>query len=164
MSDRAADRGVGGTSRRHVLGLAVVVGAGLPALAACGGGSDTTTPSGSSGDGTPGTTGSGAADAAPLVATGDVPVDGGVILDARKIVVTQPTKGTFKAFSAVCTHQSCTVTSVEKGAVLCPCHQSAFSIADGAPTTNPVTGKRGPAPTPLPEIAVTVQDGQVVEA
>ncbi|MEO7979536.1 MAG: Rieske (2Fe-2S) protein [Sporichthyaceae bacterium] len=165
--DRAADGpggdGVGGTSRRHVLGLVVVAGAGLPVLAACGGGSDTTATSGTSGK-PPAASGSSAAPAGPLVATGDVPVDGGVILDARKIVVTQPTKGTFKAFSAVCTHQSCTVSTVEKGAVICPCHQSAFSITDGAPTTNPVTGKRGPAPSPLAEIAVTVQGGQVVEA
>jgi Rieske Fe-S protein len=86
-----------------------------------------------------------------------VPVNGGVILDAKKIVVTQPTEGTFKAFTAVCTHQACLVGSVKDGVISCPCHGSAYSAADGSV-------QNGPATRPLKEFPVTVQDGEVVEA
>lgn len=146
-------------SRRTVLGLAAAAGAGLPLLTACGGGgSDTTTAgTGSSTSETPSDGGSGSAAAGPLVATADVPVKGGVILDGPKIVVTQPTAGTFKAFSAICTHQSCTVGSVKDNVISCPCHGSMYNAANGQ-----VEG--GPAPRPLKEINVTVQGDQVVEA
>ena len=144
-----------GTSRRHVLGLAVVAGAGLPLLTACGGGSDTTT-TGSGGSDSPSAAASSKA-AGPLVATKDVPVDGGVVLDEQKIVVTQPTQGTFKAFTAVCTHQGCTVGSVKDGVISCPCHGSAYSAADGSV-------QNGPATRPLKAIAVTVEGGEVVQA
>src|SRR5262245_30642765 len=46
---------------------------------------------------------------APLAHTGDVPVGGGIVLDQKNIVLTQPRKGTFKAFTATCTHQGCQV-------------------------------------------------------
>ena len=159
MSLSAPGTDPAGTSRRHVLGLAVVAGAGLPVLAACGGGSGDTTTDGAAtpggGDTSSGDASGGAA--GPLVATSEVPVNGGVILDAQKVVVTQPTAGTFKAFSAVCTHQSCTVGSVKDGVISCPCHGSAYNAADGSV-------KNGPATRPLKEISVTVQDGEVVEA
>ena len=66
------------------------------------------------------------------------------------VVVTQPTAGTFKAFSSTCTHMGCTVSSVKNGTINCPCHGSRYSIADGS-----VQG--GPAPRPLAarRIAVT---------
>lgn len=149
----------GEPSRRAVLGLATAAGAaGL--LAACGGGGDTSaepggaseSPSEAGSTSGSGPTGGGGA----LVATSEVPVGAGVILEARKIVVTQPTEGTFKAFSAVCTHQSCTVASVKDGTISCPCHGSAFSAADGSV-------QNGPADRPLREVPVTVEDGQVVE-
>jgi nitrite reductase/ring-hydroxylating ferredoxin subunit len=146
-----------GASRRHVLGLAVAAGAGLPLLTACGGGDEaTTTGAGSSGSGAPSSATS-SKPAGPLVATGKVPVNGGVILDSQKIVVTQPTDGTFKAFTAVCTHQACIVGSVKDGVISCPCHGSAYSAADGSV-------QNGPATRALKEIPVTVQDGEVVEA
>ena len=43
-----------------------------------------------------------------------VPVGGGVILTKDEVVVTQPEAGTFKAFSAVCTHQGCLVGLVDQ--------------------------------------------------
>ncbi len=87
----------------------------------------------------------------------DVPVGGGKVFTAAKVVVTQPTKGKFNAFSAVCTHVGCVCNQVADGTINCPCHGSKFAIADGS-----VAG--GPAPTPLPGVAVAVKDGTVVRA
>src|SRR4051812_38930234 len=47
-----------------------------------------------------------------MIKVTDIPVGGGKIYDQRRIVVTQPTAGTFKAFDALCTHMGCVVTSV----------------------------------------------------
>jgi len=43
----------------------------------------------------------------PSVATSKVPVGGGVILENADYVITQPSKGKYKAFSKICTHQGC---------------------------------------------------------
>ncbi|QLE70991.1 Rieske (2Fe-2S) protein [Streptomyces rectiverticillatus] len=79
---------------------------------------------------------------------------GGKVFPDRKVVVTQPVKGEFKAFSAVCTHQGCVVKDVSGGAINCPCHGSKFRIADGS-----VQG--GPAQGPLPEEQVSVRGGSL---
>jgi Rieske Fe-S protein len=84
----------------------------------------------------------------PLVETAKVPVGGGVILEGERLVVTQPQAGVFKAFSAVCTHQGCTVTGVDNGIIECGCHGSRFRATDGS-----VAG--GPANAPLRETRVT---------
>ena len=59
------------------------------------------------------------------------------MIAAAKVVVTQPTKGDFKAFSAVCTHQGCVVKEVKDNQIICPCHGSHFSASDGAPVAGP---------------------------
>ena len=100
--------------------------------------------------------GAGAADA-KLAATADVPVGGGVILTDAQLVITQPKAGTFKAFSAICTHQGCTVSSVENGTINCPCHGSEFAIADGSVVA-------GPAPKPLPAQSIKVSGGSITAA
>jgi Rieske Fe-S protein len=86
--------------------------------------------------------GAGAALRIPL---SDIPVGGGVIRAADKVVVTQATAGQYKAFSAVCQHQGCTVGSIEGKNIVCPCHGSAYSIVDGSvvngPTTKPLIPK-----------------------
>ncbi|WP_042365625.1 Rieske (2Fe-2S) protein [Streptacidiphilus neutrinimicus] len=89
-----------------------------------------------------------------LGATSDVPVGGGKVFAAEKVVVTQPTAGNFKCFTAVCTHQGCTVSSVSGGTINCPCHGSQFHITDGS-----VAG--GPAPSPLAEEKISVSGGQI---
>ncbi|MHB1009892.1 MAG: Rieske (2Fe-2S) protein [Propionibacteriaceae bacterium] len=75
----------------------------------------------------------------------DIPVGGGVIRAAEKVVATQATAGQYKAFSAVCQHQGCTVGSIEGQKIICPCHGSAYSIVDGSvvngPTTRPLIAK-----------------------
>lgn len=95
------------------------------------------------------------ASGAALASTADVPVGGGLIV--RDVVITQPTAGTFTAFSSTCTHQGCTVSSVANGTINCSCHGSSFSIADGS-----VRG--GPAPLPLAPRAVTVSGTSILAA
>lgn len=90
----------------------------------------------------------------PSVATSKVPVGGGVILQDADYVVTQPSKGKYKAFSKICTHQGCPVAAVRNGVIHCNCHGSEYSIKDGS-VTNP------PAPKPLAAAKTTVFDGKV---
>jgi Rieske Fe-S protein len=92
-----------------------------------------------------------------LTSTSDVPVGGGTVFADQDVVVTQPTAGDFKAFSATCTHQGCKVKSVTDGVIVCPCHSSRFAIADGA-----VTG--GPAKSPLPAKNITVEGEEILLA
>jgi Rieske Fe-S protein len=141
--------------RRSVLqvsGLVVVGGV----VAACSSGSST------SSDSTPAAPASAAASAASgaagsvsLTPVADVPVGGGVILPDAAVVVTQPTAGTIKGFSAICTHQGCLVGSVVDNEIICPCHGSKFSGTDGSVIT-------GPATQPLAAAAVAVDGANVV--
>jgi Rieske Fe-S protein len=89
-----------------------------------------------------------------LVRLAQVPTGGGLILADAKIVLTRGPTGTVHAFSAVCTHQGCTVTSVRNGTIDCPCHGSRFDAQTGAVVA-------GPAPRPLPTIPVVVRGGDV---
>ncbi len=123
-------------SRRTVLRC---TGAGAAALCAgCGGNDDSSASS-------PGR---------ELARAGDVPIAGGKVLADEKIVVTQPKKGEFKAFSAVCTHQGCIVSDVRDGTIDCACHGSRFAVADGSVV-------RGPATKPLPGKRITVQGNSI---
>ena len=68
-----------------------------------------------------------------------IPVGGGMIFTAEKVVVTQPVAGQYKAFSAVCTHVGCLCNAVASGTIDCPCHGSKFSVSTGAVVTGPAT-------------------------
>jgi Rieske Fe-S protein len=85
----------------------------------------------------------------------DVPVGGGLVLDDPAVVITQPTEGDIKAFTAICTHQGCLVSEVVDNEIICPCHGSRFSAVDGAVTN-------GPATTGLAAAGVAVEGGSVV--
>ncbi|MBO0871620.1 MAG: Rieske (2Fe-2S) protein, partial [Micromonosporaceae bacterium] len=106
-------------------------------------------PGGGSGDGGPGG-GPLPSRGAVLAQTSEIPVGGGKIFPDTQVVVTQPQAGTFKGFSAICTHQQCTVSEVSGGTIRCPCHGSQYNIADGSVAV-------GPAPRPLPPVNVTVK-------
>ena len=133
-------------SRRSVVGGIVGLGVGAPLLAACGSDSQGAV-SGSGKSSSPSPSGA-------LGPTSDVPVGGGKIYTAEKVVVTQPTKGQFKAFSAVCTHQGCVVAKIEGKDIDCTCHGSKFSITDGSVVS-------GPAKAPLDEVHVSTDGGQI---
>jgi len=155
-------------SRRGMLrgvGAATLGVASLAALAACSSDSGTGTTSTAAGT-TAGTTAgatagatadSGAGTAASLAKLSDIPVGGAISAkgaDGKPIILSQPTAGTVVGMSAICTHQGCTVAP--DGAELkCPCHGSVYKAADGSNVS-------GPAPKPLPSVAVKVVDGQVV--
>ena len=125
----------------------VLAGAGLAGLAgvvsACSFGGSSGSPASGSGGG------SGA-----LASTSEIPVGGGKVFSSQQVVVTQPEAGTFKGFSAVCTHMQCTVDQVASGTIDCPCHGSRFSVKDGS-----VVG--GPAPKPLPPANITVSGTKI---
>ncbi|MEU0337002.1 Rieske (2Fe-2S) protein [Streptomyces sp. NPDC006193] len=132
---------VAGPARRTV--VAAVGAAGIAAaLTACGAGDD------SSG------AGSASAGGTALARTSDIPEGGGKVFKDQGVVVTQPTAGTFKAFSSKCTHQGCAVGSVAKGVIVCPCHNSQFSAEDGSV-------KKGPATRPLPSAKITVSGEEI---
>ena len=90
-----------------------------------------------------------------LIAVAAVPTDGGKVLDSAGVVVTKDSSGAIHAFSSTCTHQGCTVNEVSGGTINCPCHGSRFDVRTGAVVA-------GPAPRPLPAVAVVVRGGEVV--
>jgi len=166
-ADEAEAENTHGSSRRTVLRTAGVGGAvvavGVVAAAcgsssnngaasndqpAAGGGSSAAASSAAS-------SGSGGSGGTLLVQTSDVPVDGGkVVTTGGGTVVTQPAAGTYKAFTAVCTHAGCTVGTVSDNKITCPCHGSVYSATDGSVLA-------GPAPAPLAAKQISVSGGQI---
>jgi Rieske Fe-S protein len=135
--------GAAGPSRRTVLASAGIGAVGAVALAGCG--SAQQAASDAAGSATSAAKGA----VKDAISKATVPVGGGKVFADQKVVVTQPTSGDFKAFSAVCTHQACIVADVSDGTINCACHGSKFDITTGAV-------KNGPASSPLPEKKVTV--------
>jgi len=130
----------------------LVAGAGIGVLAACG--TDDSASTGTSGaDGSEGGTQDQSGETVATV--DDVPVGGGFVNQDAKVVVTQPESGDYRAFTAVCTHQGCTVAQVQDNEIFCACHSSFFSAADGSVL-------RGPAPSSLAAIPVNVAGDDVV--
>ena len=155
-------------SRRTLGGLAAA-GGGLPLLAACSSddsgtatdptGSSSSAPT-SSASSSSAPSGSATSESSPagggdvLTSTSDIEVGGGAIFADEKVVVTQPSEGEFKCFTAVCTHQGCLVSSVSDGTINCDCHGSKYSIENG-------DVEQGPATFPLAEEPITVSGDQI---
>jgi Rieske Fe-S protein len=153
-----ADPAAPGLSRRAVVaGVGGVAAAGL--LTACGGATPAPAPAPAApAPAAPSAEPSAAtSDGATLAAASSIPVGGGTVFADKDVVVTQPTAGEYKAFSATCTHQGCKVKSVADGVIVCPCHGSKFAIADGSVAS-------GPAKSPLPAKSVSVEGGSIVLA
>ncbi|WP_175476947.1 ubiquinol-cytochrome c reductase iron-sulfur subunit [Ruania alba] len=74
--------------------------------------------------------------------------------DGVEIMVVRSGEQDVHAFSAICTHQGCSIRP-EEGELYCPCHGSRFDQSTGEPTD-------GPAEEPLPEVAVAIEDDNVV--
>ena len=159
-----------GPDRRTVLraaGVLTLAGGGAAVLAACG--ATTTAGSAPSTSDAPASSPSAEASSAapsaskseskaatpsgPSVSASSVPEGSGVIMSDADFVVTQPSKGTFKAFSKICTHQGCVVADVSS-TIDCNCHGSKFSITDGSVVN-------GPASQPLAESKTAVSGGKV---
>jgi Rieske Fe-S protein len=98
-----------------------------------------------------------AAGEAPLAQVVDVPAGGGLVLKDQKTVLTRDLDGRVAAFSAVCTHQGCLVSSVSNGTINCTCHGSKFDAVSGEPVG-------GPAKKPLPAVAIERRDGAIFSA
>lgn len=134
-------------TRRTVLvaGIAVAGSAGVAAVATLAGCSAKASPPASAATGS-----------AVLAKVADIPVGNAVsaTLNGKPIVISQPTAGHIVAFTAICTHQGCTVAPAGTQ-FHCPCHGSVYDAA---------TGKviQGPAPLPLAAVAVKVAGADVV--
>jgi nitrite reductase/ring-hydroxylating ferredoxin subunit len=144
--------GQGHLDRRNLVAGAGLLGLSL-ALTACGAG-DTAPATPTSGPGAPPVPLEAPAAETDLAKAADIPVGGGAVFPTNRVVVTQPSAGQFKAFSAICSHEGCTINQVADGTINCPCHGSRYSITDGSVV-------HGPATRPLHTRSITVRDGAV---
>lgn len=129
-------------TRRYVIGAAAAVACGAT-LTGCAGGEPgpAVVPPGVKGK--------------VIAQTADIPVGGGKVIAKWKIVITQPSAGVFKAFTASCPHKGCAVGQVEEGVIHCPCHGSEFAADSGKCL-------KGPAEAPLAEYALKVEGEGIV--
>jgi Rieske Fe-S protein len=135
--------------RRSIMKAAALVAvpiAGVGTVAACSSSNSATDNSAGNGSGGSGSSSSGSSGGSGgsgngkvSVPTSSVPVGGGYVDKANLVVVTQPASGEYKAFTAVCTHQGCTVAQVTDNQITCPCHGSVFSAKDGSVINGPAT-------------------------
>jgi nitrite reductase/ring-hydroxylating ferredoxin subunit len=156
------------------LGTALGVGAACASLVACGGGAGNSGGGGSGGGKYGGgNAGGGSSDGGSKKSSGGDAKAGGTAIAGESEVapgsaykfkdsgnpafLVHLDNGDFVAYSAICTHQGCTV-DYKDGNLACPCHGSVFDPANGAAVI------AGPAPRPLPEIPVKVEGGEVVRA
>lgn len=76
------------------------------------------------------------------------------LVGERPVLVIRLEDGSFRAFSALCTHLQCVVGySPERKQIECPCHRGVYSL-DGQNVS-------GPPPRPLDVLSVAVVNGIV---
>lgn len=87
--------------------------------------------------------------------TSAVPVKGGKTFSVadKKILITQPTKGSFKAFLAVCTHQGGALNGASNNEIVCNLHGAKFDATSGM--------AKSVAPRALGKVSVSVSGGSV---
>lgn len=156
-------------SRRKFVRLGAALGlgsAGASIITACGGGS---TGSGGAISG-PGAAAGSTIQAGPEVGAGQVIAKESGVKPNSAVPFTQSEtgqpavlvrlqNGKFVAYSAVCTHQRCTVPyRPDMQRLACPCHGGVYNPAKGAAV------EAGPPPRPLPKIGVEIRDGKIVRA
>ena len=163
------------------LGTALGVGAACASLVACGGSASSSgggsdggkSGGGNSGGGNYGGGDSGGSDRGSKKSSGGGAGAGGTAIASESEVapgsalkfedsgnpafLVHLDNGDFVAYSAICTHQGCTV-AYKDGNLACPCHGSVFDPANGASVV------AGPAQRPLPEIPVKVRGNEVLKA
>ena len=147
-------RTAAGVSRRSLLAAGAI---GIPgvALVACSKApAEEPTPTSSSShiDGLPTTPPPGA----PLAKLSDITVGEAVSAtgpDGGDIVIVRPTPTTVEAYSAICTHEGCTVRPAGKE-LDCPCHGSVFDLKGAV--------LKGPAQRPLRAVKVALSGDNVV--
>ncbi len=154
-----------GISRRSVLTVGAV---GIPgfALVACSqtkapasepaAGSSSSVPAGSAAGTGSASSSSGSAGGKPLAKLSDIKVGGAISAtgpDGADIIITRPTETTVAAYSAICTHQGCTVKPAGKE-LDCPCHGSVFDLKGAV--------LNGPAQRPLRAVQVSLSGDDVV--
>jgi cytochrome b6-f complex iron-sulfur subunit len=83
------------------------------------------------------------------------PGQGKVVAVGSKPAIVVNVAGTFKAYSAICTHLGCIVAfDPNQNQIVCPCHDGHFSPANGSVLS-------GPPPAPLASLTVSVEEEQV---
>lgn len=94
--------------------------------------------------------------AGQLVESSKVPLGGGIKVEssAGVLMIVQPTRGKFAAYSAICTHAGCEVSRATAKAIVCTCHNSQFSTANGDVLS-------GPAGRALKNFAVVERNGML---
>ena len=87
--------------------------------------------------------------------TSAIPVKGGKTFSVggKKILVTQPKKGTFKAFLAVCTHQGGALNGASNNEIRCDLHGAQFDAETGM--------AKSVAPRALGKVSASVSAGSV---
>lgn len=84
----------------------------------------------------------------PLAAVGGTAL---VQTNVANCLVARISQDAFSALTAVCTHQSCTITNVSGTTFICPCHGSQFSTSGSV--------VKSPATSALTTYATTFADG-----
>ena len=130
-------------SRRTVLAGGLAAGT-ATALVACGSGTPKEPAVPASGTGTVATT------------TAHLPVGSAtsVKVDGKNYLLFRPAEDKVLAYTAVCTHQGCTV-GIGTDDFACPCHGSRFSREDGSAT-------HGPAEKPLARFPAKVDGDKIL--